>query len=48
MEKQATLPTEKTTCKGCYMYTICDMRKGGYAPALRTCHIETNPKNKKI
>lgn len=40
MEKKQNKTEYKQTCKGCYMYTICDIRKGGYAPDLRTCYIE--------
>lgn len=40
MEKRETKTSEKTTCKGCYMYTICILRKEGLAPALRDCYVE--------
>lgn len=40
MKKKEEETKQKTSCKGCYMYTICDLRKMGLAPALRTCYIE--------
>ena len=40
MEKKETKPIEKTTCRGCYMYSICVLRQEGLAPALRDCYIE--------